>query len=109
MIIWIDAQLSPHLAPWITSTFGVEAYSAKWLGLESATDKAIFLAAKNANAMTKDSDFLTLLDQLGHPPKVIWITIGNTSTQNLKDSLILLFPKALSLLEAGECLVEITD
>jgi hypothetical protein len=31
MTIWIDAQLSPHLAPWLTEHCGVEAYSVRYL------------------------------------------------------------------------------
>lgn len=29
MKFWIDAQLSPALAPWLEETFAVEAYSIK--------------------------------------------------------------------------------
>jgi len=29
MILWIDAQLSPHLAPWLKERFGLEAFSAR--------------------------------------------------------------------------------
>jgi predicted nuclease of predicted toxin-antitoxin system len=42
MILWIDAQLSPALAPWITQQFGIEAYSVKRLGYRDATDPVIF-------------------------------------------------------------------
>ena len=67
MTIWIDAQLSPALAPWIKNNFGVEAFSARWLGLQYATDEEIFDAARKANAvvMSKDSDFVQLLNLHG--------------------------------------------
>jgi len=42
MIIWLDAQLSPALAPWIQSTFNVETHALRDLGLRGATDAAIF-------------------------------------------------------------------
>lgn len=29
MIIWLDAQLSPALAPWIHATFGLEALALR--------------------------------------------------------------------------------
>ena len=51
MILWIDAQLSPALAPWITQQFGIEAYSVKWLGYRDATDPVIFQAAREAGAV----------------------------------------------------------
>ena len=111
MIIWIDAQLSPALAPWITETLGVQALALRDLGLRDATDREIFEAARNENAvvMTKDSDFLLLLDAFGPPPQVIWITCGNTSNARLKVILAATFPQALPLLESGERVVEISD
>lgn len=111
MILWIDAQLSPALAPWITEQFGIEAYSVKWLGYRDATDREIFHAARAAGAvvMTKDSDFLRLLDQHGPPPRVLWITLGNTSNARMKEVLRRTFLRAIELLEVGEPLVEISD
>lgn len=50
MIIWLDAQLSPSLAPWIQSTFMVETHALRDVGLRDATDRAIFNAAKAAGA-----------------------------------------------------------
>ena len=110
MILWIDAQLSPSLAQWIESTFGIESYSLKFLGLRDATDFDIFQKAKQKEGiviMTKDSDFINLIDQLGSPPRVIWITCGNTSNEYLKKVLIASLPKAIELLLGGETLVEI--
>ena len=57
--------------------------------------------------MTKDRDFVGLLERLGAPPKVIWITAGNTSNQNLERILAKTLLDALALLESGEVLVEI--
>ena len=67
MMIWIDAQLSPSLAGWITQTFGIEAQAVRDLGFRDAKDSLIFQAARGANAivLTKDSDFSRLLDQHG--------------------------------------------
>jgi predicted nuclease of predicted toxin-antitoxin system len=86
VILWIDAQLSPYLAAWIAAYFGIEAYPVRDLGLRNATDRQIFGAAREAGAvvMTKDSDFLELLDRFGPPPRVLWITCGNTSNERLR-------------------------
>lgn len=64
MIFWIDAQLSPALAPWLTETFGVKAYSVKFLGYRDMTDKLIFEAAREACAVviTKDAEFVAMLE-----------------------------------------------
>jgi len=112
MILWIDAQLSPSLAPWISDHFPhVQAFSAKYVGLRDATDREIFEAARNASAivMTKDHDFVQLLDQYGPPPRVLWITCGNTSNARMREILALSLETALELLEDGERLVEISD
>jgi predicted nuclease of predicted toxin-antitoxin system len=111
LIFGIDAQLSPYLAEWLSSEFGVEARPVRDLGLRDARDREIFLAAREADAtvMTKDSDFVLLLDQLGPPPQVLWLTIGNTSNAHLKEVLSRSFASARELLLRGEALVEITD
>jgi predicted nuclease of predicted toxin-antitoxin system len=81
MRIWIDAQMSPAIATWISNNYGVSAVAIRDLGLRDAKDKGIFDAARQGKAvvMTKDSDFVQLLDKLGPPPQVIWVTCGNTS------------------------------
>ena len=111
MIIWVDAQLSPALAPWITNQFAVDAASARHLGLVETTDPVIFDAARNAGAivMTKDADFVLLLERFGPPPQVLWVRCGNTTNAHMRRVLAETLPSALALLEAGEPLVEITD
>jgi predicted nuclease of predicted toxin-antitoxin system len=109
MTIWVDAQMSPAIAAWVSSNFDVSAVAIRDLGLRDAKDKEIFQAARRENAivMTKDSDFVLLLDRLGPPPQVIWVTCGNTSNARLKEILTNTLPKALELLTSGEKLVEI--
>lgn len=111
MIIWIDAQLSPYLASWFSSEFDVEACAVRKLGLRDATDREIFDAAREAGAvvLTKDSDFVFLLEQLGAPPQILWLTVGNTSNAHLKELFLRSFPAAHKLLLQGEPLVEITE
>jgi predicted nuclease of predicted toxin-antitoxin system len=111
LIVWIDAQMSPELAGWIAANFGVEARSVRELGLLHAKDREIFLACREAGTviMTKDSDFLDLLDRLGTPPQVLWITCGNTSNSHLRQILQHALPQALQWLDKGEPLVEISD
>jgi predicted nuclease of predicted toxin-antitoxin system len=63
MKLWIDAQLSPILARWISENFAsLEATAVRDLGFRDAEDQIIFFSARNADAtvMTKDSDFLEL-------------------------------------------------
>jgi predicted nuclease of predicted toxin-antitoxin system len=111
MRFWIDAQLSPQLAPWIAEHFDVEAMAVRDLGLRDATDQVIFDAARQAQAivMTKDRDFVEMVERLGTPPQVVWITCGNTSNTRLQALLEATFSQAVQLLAAGERLVEISD
>jgi len=112
MKIWIDAQLSPAIAAWINRTFDdIEAESVRALGLRDATDPDIFERAKKADAivMSKDDDFIQLIEQRGTPPKLIWITCGNTSNARMREILSTALLKAKELLESGENVVEISD
>ncbi|NER49654.1 MAG: hypothetical protein F6J86_27540 [Symploca sp. SIO1B1] len=110
MTIWVDAHLSPAIASWITNTLDVEAVALRDLSLRDAEDPEIFEAAKAQQAivMTKDSDFVDLVDRLGSPPQIIWLTCGNTSNARLRKILSETLPRALELLAAGEALVEIS-
>lgn len=72
MKLWIDAPLSPAIAAWINRTFNdIEAESIRALGLRDATDPEIFEEAKKVDAvvMSKDDDFIQVIEQRGTPPK----------------------------------------
>lgn len=109
MKFWIDAQLSPALAPWITDTFAVKAFSVQRLGLRDASDETIFFAARAEKAIviTKDQDFVRLLERFGPPPQVIWVTCGNISNAQMRHVLRQDFQNTLLLLQQGKSLVEI--
>jgi predicted nuclease of predicted toxin-antitoxin system len=109
--IWLDAQLSPALATWVRQVFLVEAVPVRDPGLRDAADAAIFESARSANAvvMTKDSDFVQLLERHGPPPQVLWLTCGNTSNEALQQVLQAAWPTITTMLTAGEPLVEIGD
>ena len=108
-MVWVDAQLSPRTAHWIAANFPIAAAPLRDLGLRDASDKDIFAAARLANAivLTKDSDFVRLLEQHGSPPKVLWLTCGNTSETVLQQILSRHLSAALTLFANGEELVEI--
>jgi len=109
MTFWIDAQLPPQLAPWLEKTFSVEAFAVRDLGLRDAEDREIFEAARRAQAtvLTKDKDFVELVERLGQPPQVIWLTFGNTANARLQTILRAEFPKAQTLLAAGAAMIAI--
>lgn len=66
MTIWVDAHLSPAIATWINSTFGITALALRDVGLRDAEDYEIFEAAKAQGIifLTKDSDFADLVERL---------------------------------------------
>jgi predicted nuclease of predicted toxin-antitoxin system len=94
MTIWIDAQILPALARWLSERFAIESRHVKELDLVEASGPSIFQAAKLADAvvLTKDRDF---------------ITCGNTSNREMVRILGATFEKAYALLVAGEAVVEI--
>ncbi|MGL6134162.1 MAG: DUF5615 family PIN-like protein [Prochlorococcaceae cyanobacterium] len=110
MILWLDAQLSPALANWITEQFTpIQALPVRELGLRNADDREIFAQARSAGAvvMTKDRDFLHLLFEQGPPPQVIWLRVGNSSNQALQAVLLRTLEQALASLRDGEPWVEV--
>ena len=101
--------MSPRTARWIETHFQVAALPLRDLGLRDAGDEEIFAEARIANSivLTKDSDFVHLLEQHGSPPKILWLTCGNTSEVALQQILSQHLATALDLLTGGEDLVEI--
>jgi len=112
MKIWLDAQLPPSLAPWISSTFSVTCHAVRDLGLRDADDRTIFQAARDAGDVvifSKDSDFVDLVLRHGPPPQILWLTCGNVTNRRLRSLLQDIFPDAMTLLAAGNAIVEISD
>jgi predicted nuclease of predicted toxin-antitoxin system len=54
MRIWVDAQMSPAIATWISSNYAVNAVAIRDLGLRDAEDKEIFEAARQEKAVVMD-------------------------------------------------------
>lgn len=111
MILWLNAQLPPSLAIWLTETFGVSAVTLADLGLRDASDIEIFNAAR-ANGIgtvivTKDRDFIDLVVRFGSPPQILWLTCGNMTNRDFQRIFTIAFPDALALLNDGESIVEI--
>jgi predicted nuclease of predicted toxin-antitoxin system len=111
MNIWVDAQLPPNLAKWLTDTFDIEASALRDLGLRDSRDVEIFEASRKINAviLTKDSDFVDLVCRLGTPPQILWLTCGNVTNRYLHQLLTATLPEALERLRQGEMIVEISD
>ena len=63
------------------ASLSLECVPIRDLHLQAASDAEIFHAARAARVvvMSKDGDFVDLLDQHGAPPQVVLVTCGNTS------------------------------
>ena len=111
MIFWLDAQLPPGLAAWLTGAFQVEARSLQDLGLRDAEDQVVFEQARVADAVliSKDSDFVELVSRHGPPPRLLWVTCGNVTNARLREVFTAVFGPACALLHEGRAIVEIGD
>lgn len=110
MKLWQDAQLPPLLASWINAQeWGIQACAVRDVGLRDASDPDIFRAAREAGVvvMTKDRDFIRLLEEQGPPPQVIWLRLGNCSNAALQGVLATTLLRARDHLGEGEPWVEI--
>ena len=87
----------------------LDAVAVRDIGLRDANDAEIFRQACAADAvvMTKDRDFIRLLEEQGPPPRVIWLRVGNTSNAALQGVLSSTLLQAVILLRSGEPWVEI--
>jgi len=111
MKYWLDAQLPPSLAVWLSEKFKVETIALRDLGLRDAMDTEIFEAARHSGivVVTKDSDFVELVLRQGAPPQILWLTCGNLTNAHLRQLLAATFENAHDLLVDGEFVVEIGD
>ncbi|MBK1875686.1 DUF5615 family PIN-like protein [Pelagicoccus mobilis] len=109
MRIWIDAHISPGIAAWLSETSDYKVQSLRGLGLRDADDLTIFMRAKEADVIfvTKDSDFVDLVEARGAPPKVILLKTGNTTNRRLREIFASHLDEVVSRFMDGETIVEI--
>ncbi|MBI3694926.1 MAG: DUF5615 family PIN-like protein [Acidobacteria bacterium] len=85
MKLLFDANLAPRLARDLEDLFPGSVH-VEQAGLRAADDEPIWEhAARNEFiVVSKDSDFHHRSCLRGHPPKVIWVSIGNCSTKTVE-------------------------
>jgi len=78
-------------------------------GLGSAPDAEIWrYACENGRiVVTKDEDFLHLVNRQGQVRGLIWVRLGNCRTANLLDQFKRLWPRIQASLDAGDRVIEI--
>lgn len=81
MKLLFDQNLSARLPALLASEYPGSGH-VRWFGLASATDAEIwaFAAAGGYAIASKDCDFEQRALLFGHPPKVVWLRVGNSPT-----------------------------
>ncbi|MBK9070559.1 MAG: DUF5615 family PIN-like protein [Myxococcales bacterium] len=89
MKLLLDENISPSLVPLLGSQ-SLQADHVETLRLRGAADVEIWDYAKHHGYViaSKDSDFRQLSSLFGHPPKVIWLAVGNAATRAIATLLI---------------------
>lgn len=89
MKLLFDQNLSFKLVTQLSEIFPNSAH-VFLLGLHTETDDTIWQYARDNQfvIVTKDADFHERSLLYGHPPKVIWLRIGNVSTESIYECLI---------------------
>lgn len=88
MRMLFDQHLSYRLVARLADIFPNSSYSSSHF-LARAEDTAIWELARSQGytIVTKDTDFRNLSLLRGSPPKVIWLRVGNCSTDKIEDLL----------------------
>lgn len=88
MKLLFDQNLSPRLPRLLADIFPDSAH-VRELGMKEATDTQIWQYAKTNGfaIVSKDSDFQARSLLLGHPPKFIWLRVGNCPVKTVENLL----------------------
>lgn len=88
MKLLLDNNLSPKLVEQLTDIFPDSGHVAL-LGLDRAADSVVWdtARARGYTLVSKDADFNELLTTKGFPPKVIWLRLGNCTTNDVEQAL----------------------
>ncbi len=88
MKLLFDENLSPKLPQRLADIFP-NSLHVRDIGMNATIDPLVWDYAKENNLMivSKDADMHDLSLVLGNPPKVIWLRLGNCSTQQVENLL----------------------
>jgi predicted nuclease of predicted toxin-antitoxin system len=84
MKLLFDQNLSAKLVAMLADLFPGSAH-VRLLGMANADDEAIWFYARRHGyvIVSKDSDFFHRCMRFGHPPKVVWVRLGNCTTETV--------------------------
>jgi len=83
-----DENLSPRLIRRLEAAYP-QSEHVELVGLKGPSDLALweYAAGRGATLVSKDNDFRQLSFLKGHPPKVIWLSVGNAGTEAIAELL----------------------
>jgi predicted nuclease of predicted toxin-antitoxin system len=107
----VDAQLSPRLSAWLGNRGEASLHVSEIEGgLRLSDDKLWDYAGKNEYVvMSKDRDFFERSVVSGSPPQVVYLAVGNCSTEKLLDILEQYWNKIQQALVRESPLVVVTQ
>ena len=84
-----DQNLAPRLVDCVAAEFP-GSFHVRDLDLQSASDVEVLRVAAERDLViiTQDKDFADLVTARGNGPKVLWLTLGNVSTDEIAESIL---------------------
>ena len=75
-----------HKLVWLLADLFPDSIHVRSVDLKAADDPVVWEYAKNNDLMivSKDSDMHQRSFVFGHPPKVVWVRLGNCSTSDVE-------------------------
>jgi predicted nuclease of predicted toxin-antitoxin system len=100
-----DNNLSIKLPSAVVALFP-ESKHVSDLAFESRSDRSIFdFAGKNGfTIVTKDKDFYHLVNTLGPPPKIVWLSVGNCTNEKVLEILSRHQPQVVDFIKSSRSL-----
>jgi predicted nuclease of predicted toxin-antitoxin system len=88
MKLLFDQNLPPRLVARLAGLFPDSAHVYA-LGLDQSLDMEVWLYARDNDfiIVSKDADFSELSLLHGHPPKLVWLRVGNCTTREIEELL----------------------
>ncbi|MFW0715607.1 DUF5615 family PIN-like protein [Pedobacter sp. N23S346] len=90
MKLLFDQNISHRIIKLLEADF-LACDQIRRLKLENKSDKEIwtFAGQNNFVVVTFDADFYEFSNLYGHPPKIIWLRVGNNTTYEIAEVLIM--------------------
>ena len=88
MKLLLDQNLSPRLIGRLNDLYP-ESSHVYMVGLDQSSDEEVWAYARKHDftIVTKDVDFTELSQTQGFPPNVIWLRLGNCTTNQIEEVL----------------------